>query len=119
MIKLALVEGERGFTDGSVAKNPLPARILEWEGMAAHFSILAGRIPMDRGAQRAIVQRATKNRTQLKRLSPQERIHSVPHKVTPHPQDRSSGTFVAKGEGTLFSLKAPELITQWGLFVTQ
>ena len=35
------------------------------EGMATHSSILAWRIPMDRGAWRATVRGATKNQTQL------------------------------------------------------
>ena len=44
-------------------------RSLGWvdplEGMATHSSILAWRIPMDRGAWWTIVHRVTKNRTQL------------------------------------------------------
>ena len=36
--------------------------------MATHPSILAWRIPMDRGAWRAAVHRVAKSRTQLKRL---------------------------------------------------
>ena len=39
------------------------------EGMAAHSSILAWRIPMDRGAWQATVQGVTKSQIQLKRLS--------------------------------------------------
>ena len=35
------------------------------EGMAAHSSILAWRIPMDRGAWRAAVHGVTKSQTQL------------------------------------------------------
>ena len=35
------------------------------EGMATYSSILAWRIPMDRGAWQAIVYRVTKSRTQL------------------------------------------------------
>ena len=49
-------------------------QLLGWEdplkkGMATHSSILAWRIPMDRGAWRAIVHRVAKSQTQLKRLS--------------------------------------------------
>ena len=62
-----------------MAKNP-PAmqetwiQSLGWEdplekGMATHSSILAWRIPMDRGAWRATVQGVTVSRTQVKRLS--------------------------------------------------
>ena len=45
-------------------------RSLGWEdplegGMATHSSIFAWRIPMDRGAWRAMVHGVTKNRTQL------------------------------------------------------
>ena len=45
-------------------------RPLGWEdplekGMTTHFSILSWRIPMDRGALRAIVHGVTKSRTQL------------------------------------------------------
>ena len=36
------------------------------EGMAAHSSILAWRIPMDRGAWQATVQEVTKSWTQLR-----------------------------------------------------
>ena len=39
------------------------------EGTATHSSILAWRIPMDRGACQAIVHRILKNHTRLKRLS--------------------------------------------------
>ena len=39
------------------------------EGMATHSSILAWRIPMDRGAWWAAVQRVAKSWTRLKRLS--------------------------------------------------
>ena len=66
-----------GFPDGAVVKN-LPAmqetqvqslgqeEPLEKE-MAPHFSILAWRIPMDRGAWRATVHEASKelNRTEV------------------------------------------------------
>jgi len=46
-------------------------RSLAWEdplkkGMANHFSILAWRIPMDRGAWRATVHGVAKNQTRLK-----------------------------------------------------
>ena len=37
--------------------------------MAARFSILVGRLPMDRGAWQATVHRVTKSWTQLKQLS--------------------------------------------------
>ena len=39
------------------------------EGMAIHSSILAWRIPMDRGARRAAVHGVPKRRTKLKQLS--------------------------------------------------
>ena len=39
------------------------------EGMATHSSILAWKIPMDRGAWRATVHRIAKSWTRLKRLS--------------------------------------------------
>ena len=39
------------------------------EGMATHSSILAWRIPMDRGAWQAIDHRVTKSQTRLKQLS--------------------------------------------------
>ena len=64
-----------GFPDGSVVKN-LPAmqetqvRSLGWEdpleeGMTTHSSILAWRIPMDRGAWRATVHGVEKSQTRL------------------------------------------------------
>ena len=68
----------RGFPGGSAVKNP-PAmqephetwvQSSGWEdplevGMATHSSILARRIPMDRGAWRAIVYVVTKSQTRL------------------------------------------------------
>ena len=39
------------------------------KGMATHSSVLAWRIPMDRGAWQATVQRDAKSQTQLKQLS--------------------------------------------------
>ena len=36
------------------------------EGMATYFSILAWRVPMDRGAWRTTVHRVTKSQTRLK-----------------------------------------------------
>ena len=60
---------------GSVAKNspavPEPqemrVRFLGWEeGMATHSSILAWRIPMDRGAWWATTHRVEKNQIRLK-----------------------------------------------------
>ena len=49
-------------------------RSLGWEDplkevMKTHFSILAWRIPMDRGTWQATVHRVTKSRTRLKGLS--------------------------------------------------
>ena len=66
----------------------LPAMLETWvqslgqedpleEGMAAHSSILAWRIPMDRGAQQATVHWIAKNRTQLKWLSTAQRKPDV------------------------------------------
>ena len=66
-----------------VVKN-LPANAEMWvqslhqedpleEGMATHPSILAWRIPMDRGAWQATVHRVTKSQTRLKQLSMQAR----------------------------------------------
>ena len=54
----------------------LPAKLENWvlspgwedpleEGMATHSSILAWRIPMDRGAWRATVHRVAKSQTRL------------------------------------------------------
>ena len=54
--------------------NPWVQKILE-EGLAAHTSILAWRIPMDRGAWWTTVHRVTKNLTQLKQLTC---THTVP-----------------------------------------
>ena len=46
--------------------NPWVGKIPLEEGMATHSSILAWRIPMDRGASWAIVHRAAESRTRLK-----------------------------------------------------
>jgi len=58
-----------------MVKNPLPiwetwVQSLDWEdpleeGMATHSSILAWRIPLDRGAWQATVHGLTKSQTQL------------------------------------------------------
>ena len=63
------------FFDGSVGKESTCSvetwvQSLGWEdlleeGMATHFSILAWRIPMDRGACQATIHRVAKNWTQL------------------------------------------------------
>ena len=42
--------------------------------MAAHFSIFAWRIPMDREAWQAMVHRVAKSQTQLKQLNKQHRL---------------------------------------------
>ena len=78
-----------GFPGGSAVKN-LPAMqeaketwvwslgqedLLE-EGMATHSSILAWRIPMDRGPLQAAVHRVTKSQTPLKQLS--MHVHILP-----------------------------------------
>ena len=79
-----------GFSGGSAVKN-LPAMqeaketwvrslgqedLLE-EGMATHSSILAWRIPMDRGPLQAAVHRVTKSQTPLKQLS--MHVHILPY----------------------------------------
>ena len=51
-------ERDLGWEDPRVGKIP-------WNGMATHSSILAWRIPMDRGTWRATVDRVAKNWTQL------------------------------------------------------
>ena len=64
-----------GLPCGSVGKN-LPAKQKTWvhslgwedpleEGMATHSSILAWKIPMDRGARQAAIYGVAKSRTQL------------------------------------------------------
>ena len=78
-----------GFSGGSAVKN-LPAMqeaketwvwslgqedLLE-EGMATHSSILAWRIPMDRGPWQAAVHRVAKSQTPLKQLS--MHVHILP-----------------------------------------
>ena len=47
------------------------------ESMATHFSILAWRIPIDRGAWQATVYRAAWIWTQLKRLSAHTHTHTL------------------------------------------
>ena len=78
-----------GFPGGSAVKN-LPAmqeaketwvwslgqEVLLEEGMATHSSILAWRIPMDRGPLQAAVHRVTKSQTPLKQLS--MHVHILP-----------------------------------------
>ena len=52
------------------------------EGRATHSSILAWRIPMDRGAWQAIVHGVTKSQTRLKRLS----MHRLLSACKKHPE---------------------------------
>ena len=76
----------RGFPGGTSGKEPACqcrrpeawVRSLSWEdpleeGMAIHSSILAWRIPMDRGACWVTVHGVTKSWARLKWLSTQER----------------------------------------------
>ena len=49
--------------------DPWAGKIPLEEGMATHSSILAWRIPMDRGAWQAVVHGVTKSQTQLKQLN--------------------------------------------------
>ena len=53
---------ESAYNAGDLGSIPGLGRCLE-EGMATHSSILAGRIPMDRGAWQATVHGATKSWT--------------------------------------------------------
>ena len=55
---------ESTYNAGDLGSIPGLGRCLE-EGMATHSSILAWRIPMDRGAWRATVHRVAKSQTQL------------------------------------------------------
>ena len=77
--KISGSHGSSGFPSGSAVKN-LPAmqetqvRSLGQEDplekeMTTHSSILAWKIPMDRGAWRATVHRVAKSQTRLKQLS--------------------------------------------------
>ena len=65
------LEGNQGFPGGSDSRESASnARDLGWEdsweeGMAIHSSILAWRIPIDRGAWQATVHGVTKNQTPL------------------------------------------------------
>ena len=68
-------EASKAFSNGTVVKN-LPAMRESWvlslgwedpleEGIAAHSSLLAWRIPTDRGGWQATVHGVTKSRTRL------------------------------------------------------
>ena len=59
----AIARDIRDLIQSLVQEDPLGKR------MATHSSILAWRIPMDRGAWRAIVHRVAQSQTQLKQLS--------------------------------------------------
>ena len=71
LLYLILIMGFTGGSDGKEsACNVFWVQSLGWEdpleeGMAAHSSVLAWRIPMDRGAWRATVRRVTESQTQL------------------------------------------------------
>ena len=55
---------ESAYNAGDLSSIPGLGRCLE-EGMATHSSILARRIPMDKGAWQATVHGVAKSRTQL------------------------------------------------------
>ena len=59
----AIARDIRDLIQSLVQEDPLG------KSMATHSSILAWRIPMDRGAWRAIVHRVAQSQTQLKQLS--------------------------------------------------
>ena len=85
-----LCSHSRGFPGGASGKEPTSqcrsykrcrfdpwVRKIPWrEGMATNSSVLAWRIPMDRGAWQATVHRVTKRWAWLKRLSTQAQFHS-------------------------------------------
>ena len=54
------------------------------EGMATRSSILAWRIPMDRGAWWAVVHRVAKSWTRLKRLSMHAHAENLKHSHSSH-----------------------------------
>ena len=66
------------------------------EGMATHSSILAWRIPLDRGAWQATVHRVTNSRSWLKRLSTQAwnlKILLFPYFITSDPLSKVNWLF--------------------------
>ena len=61
------------------------------QGMATHFSILAWKIPMDRGAWGATVHRVTKGRTRLKQLSTHTRKAKTEEETKGYSEDINDG----------------------------
>ena len=106
-----------GFPSGSAVKNPwamkeMPVPSLGWEdplkeGMAMHSSILAWRIPVDRGAWWATVHMVTKSWTQLKQPS----THTCVSFIKSLPL-RPNSTCVCGGQGVGgFLVMSPENIS--------
>ena len=65
------------------------------EGLATHSSVLAWRIPMDRGAWRARVRGVAKSQTRLKQLSTHARTHSSKAGIETKISD---STFLSSGD---------------------
>ena len=103
-----------GFPGGSAVKHP-PAmwetwvRSLGWEdpleeGMASHSSILAWRIPIDRGAWQATVHGVTKSQTGLSNLAHSTQGLSSPnYHAAPVPRQIRTSLLV-DASGTLTSI---------------
>ena len=66
--------------------------------MATHSSVLAWRIPMDRGAWRAAVRRVTKSQTRLKRLSTSACMHVCMCAVKPARRKVTQNHFMATSQ---------------------
>ena len=64
--------------------------------MATHSSILAWRIPMDRGAQRAIVRGVAKSQIRLSDYT-DTHTHTHPHTHTPIPWTEEPGRLQSMG----------------------
>ena len=97
-------------------------------GPHPHSSILAWRIPMDRGAWRATIHRITKNQTWLKWLSMHNRHRSVwaeeyhkpglPQNTSFCLPDRvSSGGAISSRQG--FAISSQWMVRAWSFFVME
>ena len=90
-ICLTMQEGFPGGASGQesacnaadVGSTPGSGRSLE-KAMATQSSLLAWRIPMDRGAWWATVYRTAKSQTRLKQLGPLQLLGSIPGLGRPH-----------------------------------
>ena len=83
------------------------------EGKAIHSNILAWRIPMDRGAWRAVVHRVANSRTRLKQLSARTRVHTHTHTHTYSSSKNKLKAIMKKKSDSTVDVKQMKTCRKW------